>query len=193
MRGCVTHHAACDCREAAHARELAEAQAEVERLKAQLGDAHFQRDEAVHFIDEWRAVAEKREAEARAYRTSTQQAEEALGNARIELAEARAEVDRLRGVLDVSAKTLAIQTETAAALREERAKLRKALVFADSTLGAAMETVLIAAKEGPIVDTVWVGDGLTLYELLGHTKDATHAALMASPPLAGSMPMISGP
>jgi len=118
MRGCVTHHAACDCREAAHARELAEAQAEVERLKAQLGDAHFQRDEAVHFIDEWRAVAEKREAEARAYRTSTQQAEEALGNARIELAEARAEVDRLRGVLDVSAKTLAIQTETAAALRE---------------------------------------------------------------------------
>ena len=68
MKECVSHHAACDCREAAHARELAEVRAEVERLKAQLGDAHFQRDEAVHFIDEWRAVAEKREAEAAALR-----------------------------------------------------------------------------------------------------------------------------
>lgn len=37
-RECVTHHYACDCREAAHTAELAAARDEVERLRAKVAD-----------------------------------------------------------------------------------------------------------------------------------------------------------
>ena len=37
MRPCTTHHYACDCREAAHAAEVARLNAEIGRLNAEIG------------------------------------------------------------------------------------------------------------------------------------------------------------
>lgn len=64
----------------------------------------------------------------------------------------------------------------------ERLARKRALVFARVTLERAAE-IINEGGDGAITDTIWAGNGLTLFELINHTLDEVRLALGEPPPV----------